>query len=118
VARVLANIDTYSDRAVEIVRDGVHGSPRARKASNSDSSAVVPEKRVFQEPSTRSAKLKFRRRLHRLAGKLLFIDQFPQCRPKSQQLSELRLASAERGLHKNKLQVRIDKDILSAKALQ
>ena len=50
------------------------------------------------------------------AGKLLFIDPFPQCRPKSKQLAELRLAAAKGGLHEHQFQVRIDKSVLSAQA--
>jgi hypothetical protein len=48
--------------------------------------------------------------------KLLFIDTFPQCRPTSKQLAELGLAAAKGGLHKNRLQIRIDKNVLSAQA--
>jgi hypothetical protein len=48
--------------------------------------------------------------------KLLFIDTFPQCRPTSKQLAELRLAAAKAGLLKNQLQIRIDKNVLSPQA--
>jgi hypothetical protein len=60
----------------------------------------------------------FRQSLSRAsaAGKLLFIDPFPHCRPKSKQLAELRLAAAKGGLHEHQFQVRIDKNVLSAQA--
>src|SRR5262249_18063423 len=44
------------------------GSPCARNASNNAFSDVAPEKGVIHEASTRSAKLSFRHRVHRLRG--------------------------------------------------